>query len=83
MHGGITITEKDIRDINPANQMLVDLIRKFDDPNHILYGRFKTGDDQIAKIEPKLQQAEKEIREAYNQLGAMRSAVITLMARAK
>ncbi len=83
MRGGITITEKDVHDINPSNQIIFDLIRLFDDQDHILYGRFKTGNDNIAEFELKLQQAEKAIREAADQLHTMRSAVDTLKAKVK
>ncbi len=82
MHGGITVTEKDIGDIEPANQLLFDLIRRFDNPAHILYGRFKTGDD-LNVIDAKLSQAEREIREARLQLLEMRNAVYTVKAKAK
>ena len=46
MRGGITITEKDVHDINPANLMIFGLIRMFDDPDHMLHGRFNNSDDQ-------------------------------------
>ena len=83
MRGGITITEKDVHDINPANLMIFGLIRMFDDPDHMLHGRFNNSDDQIAELELKLERAEKDIGESAAQLFAMRSAVTALKAQQK
>ncbi len=81
MGGGIAITEKDVHDINPANLMILGLIRMFDNPDHMLHGRFNYSDDQIAELEAKLERAEKDIRESAAQLFAMRSAVTVLKAQ--
>ena len=81
MRGGTAITEKDVHDINPANLMILGLIRMFDDPDHMLHGRFNFSDDQSAELEPKLERAEKDIREIAAQLFAMRSAITALKAQ--
>ena len=80
MHGGITVTEKDVGDIEPANQLLFDLIRRLDNPAHILSGRFKTGDD-LNTIDEKLSKAESDIMEAKVRLREMRNAVDTVKAK--
>jgi hypothetical protein len=46
MDGSITITEQDVRDIEPIAKKVLDLIQRFNDPDqeHALRGIFKDTD---------------------------------------
>jgi hypothetical protein len=81
MRGGITNTENDIGNIDPAEQKALNLIRRFNDPEHehILRGTFKDT-DSLDEIRAKERQAETKISQALAELVALRTAVNRLKA---
>ena len=81
MRGGITNTENDIGNIDPAEQKALNLIRRFNDPEHehILRGTFKDT-DSLDEIRAKERQAETKISQALTELVALRTAVNRLKA---
>ena len=76
MRDGITIAGKDVREIDPAEQKALNLIRRFNDPDreHALRGVFKDTDG-LAEIRAKQRQAETEISRVFSELVVLRGAV--------
>ncbi len=84
MRGGITITEQDVRDIDPIEQKALDLIRHFNDPDHehVLRGIFKDNDG-FAEISAKQRRVETKISRAFSELVVLRSAMDHLKAQGR
>ncbi len=82
MRDGITIAGKNVREIDPAEQKALNLIRRFNDPDreHILRGIFKDT-DSLDEICAKEQRAETKISQALAELVALRTAVSRLKTR--
>ena len=82
MRDGITIAGKDVREIDPAEQKALNLIRRFNDPDreHILRGIFKDT-DSLDEIRAKERRAETKISQALAELVALRTAVNRLKTR--
>ncbi len=81
MRDGITIAGTDVREIDPAEQKALNLIRRFNDPDreHILRGIFKDT-DSLDEIRAKERQAETKISQVLAELVALRTAVNRLKA---
>jgi hypothetical protein len=76
MDGSITITENNVGHIDPVEKKVLDLIRRFNDPDHehILRGTFQDTDG-LAVINAKQQQAATKISCALAELVALKTAV--------
>ncbi len=82
MDGGMTITEEDAGNIDPVEKKVLDLVRRFNDPDHehILQGIF-TDTDGLAEISAKQQRASTTISCALAELVALKTAVDYLKAQ--
>ncbi len=82
MRDGINITGKNVRDITAAEQKVLKLIRRFNDPDreHMLRGIFKETDSPN-EIRAKERQVETKISQALSELVSLRTAVSRLRTR--
>ena len=82
MDGGMTITEQDVGNIDPVEQKVLNLIRRFNDSDreHVLRGIFKDADGLDA-ISAKQRQAATTLSCALAELVALRTAVDYLRAQ--
>jgi hypothetical protein len=76
MDGGMTITEEDAGHIDPVEKKVMDLIRRFNDPDyeHVLRGIFRDGEG-LNEIIAKQRQAATTMSCALAELVALKTAV--------
>ena len=81
MHTNAAIADQDTGHIDPIERKVLDLVRRFNDPDHehILRGTFKDT-DSLDEIRAKERQAETKISQALAELVALRTAVNRLKA---
>ena len=84
MDGGMTITEEDAGHIDPVKKKVLDLVRRFNDPDHehVLRGTF-TDTDGLAEISAKQRQAATTMSCALAELVALKTAVDYLKAQGR
>ncbi len=82
MRSSAAILENDAGNINSVEQNALELIRRFNDPDHehVLRGIFKDNDG-FAEISAKQRQVETKISRAFSELVVLRSAMDHLKAQ--
>lgn len=84
MDGGMAIAEEDVGHIDPVEKKVMDLIRRFNDPDyeHILQGIF-TDTDGLAEISAKQKRIATTMSCALAELVALKTAVDYLKAQGR